>query len=97
MPTYNPITIDALLKLLRLKCFNCDRLRIKQRIKEDYKVIFTLIKKGEVTLANEFMAIDMVRELKKMAKLQEKESKLKDSKEGKKEPKDKEQAKKKAE
>jgi DNA-directed RNA polymerase I subunit RPA1 len=76
VPVYNPIIIDVLLKLLRMNCFTCHRFRIKSRIKEDFEVIFTLIKVGLINEAKYFWSNDVEVWEKKIKKLEK--EKIKD-------------------
>jgi DNA-directed RNA polymerase I subunit RPA1 len=70
LPVYNPIIIDMLLKLLRMNCFNCHRFRIKKSIKEDFEVIFGLVKIGLVNEAKYFWENDVERWEKKIKRLE---------------------------
>lgn len=48
LPTYNPLIIDTLMKILKMNCFDCHRFRIKPKIKEDYRIILLLLRKDKI-------------------------------------------------
>jgi DNA-directed RNA polymerase I subunit RPA1 len=58
VPTYNPLIIDVLLKLLRMTCLHCHRFRIREKIKEDYVVLLELIRRDKITEAKQFYDIN---------------------------------------
>ena len=58
VPTYNPLVIDVLLKLLRMNCYHCNRLRIRPKIKDDYLILLELIRKDRINEAYEFYDIN---------------------------------------
>jgi DNA-directed RNA polymerase I subunit RPA1 len=69
VPTYNPMIIDVLMKMLKMSCFNCHHLRIKDKVKEDLQVKFILIKNGLISESKEFSEIDPEIERRKLKKL----------------------------
>ena len=70
VPVYNPLIIDVLLKILRMTCFHCHRLRIRERIKEDYVVLLELLRKDRVSEAYEFYDINVEEERRKLEKIE---------------------------
>ena len=51
---YNPFTIGHLYKLLNAKCFNCHRLRLREKDKKYYYIKILLIKLGLISEAHQF-------------------------------------------
>lgn len=70
VPLYNPLIIDILLKTLRMTCLKCHRLRIRQRIKEDYVILLELIRRDKITEAYEYYDINTEEEKRKFDKLE---------------------------
>lgn len=70
VPTYNPLIIDVLLKLLRMNCFYCHRFRIRERIKEDYVVLLELLRRDKISEAYEFFDINVEEERRKLERLE---------------------------
>lgn len=58
VPTYNALVMDVLVKILKMNCFNCHRLRIKKDIVEKFQDMIVLMKNGMVTEAYEYWKID---------------------------------------
>ena len=50
--------MDVLVKILKMNCFNCHRLRIKKDIVEKFQDMIVLMKNGMVTEAYEYWKID---------------------------------------
>jgi len=66
VPVYNPLIINLLLKILRMTCFHCHRLRIRERIKEDYVVLLDLLRKDRINEAYQFYDINLEEERKRL-------------------------------
>jgi hypothetical protein len=53
VPVYNPLVIGKLFSLLKIQCFNCHRLRIRQRTIQTYTDCLRLMKQGRIGEARE--------------------------------------------
>ena len=68
VPVYNPLIIDVLLKLLRMTCLKCHRLRIRPRIKDDYIILLELIRRDKIREAHDYYEINAEEEKRKYDK-----------------------------
>ena len=79
LPVYNPLVMDKLLQLLKLKCQGCHKFRMASYTISEYENVLLLLKKGALLESSQLVeTLRLERKLQRIKKRHEKEAEKKD-------------------